>query len=657
MKKTIIFLVFAMLFYGSYSQETAKNTKLQSYFINAKVIDIKFHVDSKDIVNYDLTNIMSITNVKKSADGKGYDVCASTSLAELTEFIKRNIPFELVDKTGDAKAYTMATTVAQMASWNRYPTYSVYEQMMANFATTYPALCDVDTILATTPNGHKLLVLKISDNVNVAEDEPQILFSSTIHGNEGTGFVLMLRLADYLLSNYATSPQIANLVNQIELWIAPLANPDGCYNSNNNTISQTASVRYNANGSDLNRDYPRPDNNLNTDSSTWEPETKAFIKFAKKHHFNLGVNFHDGYEVVNFPWDTWTSAENTSADDAWWRRVSRRYADSTQLYAGTTLGTGYFTYEDDGITEGADWYYAYGSRQDYMNFFQYCREVTIELSLTQPASTTDLPAFWNAHYRSFLNYIRESLYGIRGIVTDACSGQPVKTKVWVNSYDQTNDSSQVYSQLPLGNYFKYINQGTYQVTFSAPGYQSKTVSNVSVSNYAATVLNVQLTPNTAPDAQFGYAINGFTVNFSNNSTNATSYLWKFGDGGTSTLANPSHTYASLGSQVVTLKAFKQNCLDSIVSSLLLTSVNESGALFLSQFTIPNPVKDQLIIRVNNPLQHPVVIRLVSIDGSIVYEGKLNGQDFSYDVNKYSGGIYLLRLESETQSGVMKLIKL
>ncbi|HNW54983.1 MAG TPA: M14 family zinc carboxypeptidase, partial [Bacteroidales bacterium] len=492
---------------------------------------IKFNITDKVQLKNDLTNIMSIDNVRSLPNNQGYEVRAYLKQNELQEFLTRNIPFEIVEIV-QPKAITMATTVAQMANWDRYPTYSVYEQMMVNFATTYPTLCDLDTILASTPNGHRILVLKISDNVNTNENEPQVLFSSSIHGNEETGYVLVLRLINYLLSNYTTLPQVANLVNGAEIWICPSANPDGTYRSGDNTISTSTFARYNANGVDMNRNYPCPDSTLNSDSTIWEPETKAFIKFAKKHHFNMGVNFHDGYEVVNFPWDRWLTTENISADDAWWRRASRMYADSVHLNAGA-LGSSYFTAEDNGITEGADWYYAYGSRQDYMNFFQYCREVTIELSTSQPAGAENLPTFWNAHYRSFLNYIKESLYGVRGVVTDSCSGQPIRAKVWVNGYDQTNDSSHVYSALPVGNYHKYMINGTRSITYSAPGYVSKTINNVVLANGQATTVNVSLAPAASPDAQFiGTITNNCTgtVQFTNTSTASSNFIWFFGDG-------------------------------------------------------------------------------------------------------------------------------
>ena len=56
----------------------------------------------------------------------------------------------------------------------------------------------------------------------------------------------------------------------------------------------------------------------------------------------------------------------------------------------------------------------------------------------------------------------------------------------------------------------------------------------------------------------------FTVNFSDQSTGATGWSWNFGDGGTSTLQNPSHTYTTLGTFNVTLITTGANgCSDSI----------------------------------------------------------------------------------------------
>ncbi len=524
-------------------------------FGTRKEIVFTFHADSKDQINNDLTNVVSIDRVRPSALG-GYDVTAYANKRSFTEFLTRGIAWTEVVRTAP-KAYNMATTTSQMSSWDRYPTYSVYEQLMADFANNFPAICRLDTILASTPGGHKILALKISDNVNQNENEPRFLYSSSMHGDETTGIILMLRLINDLLTNYNSSAKILNLVNNIEIWICPMANPDGTYASGDNTINGTSSTRGNAAGEDLNRNYPDPRAGNHPDGLSWQPETQAFMAFAELHHFNMSANFHGGAELLNYPWDTWTTSGNPNASAGWWQRVCTAYVDTCQLVDAT-----YMT-DMGGVTEGGDWFVITGGRQDYMNYFQYCREVTAEIDVTKTTETQNLGAAWNRNYRGLYNYMQESLFGLRGLVTDSCSGLPIKAKVWISSYDQANDSSQVYSFLPVGDYHKYLTEGTYSVTFSAPGYASKTVNNVVIANGSTTVVNVAFAPS-LPAANF-IADETSTctgvVNFSDLSTGgANSWSWDFGDGTGSTSASPTHAYTTNGTYTVSLTV--SNCKGS-----------------------------------------------------------------------------------------------
>ena len=87
--------------------------------------------------------------------------------------------------------------------------------------------------------------------------------------------------------------------------------------------------------------------------------------------------------------------------------------------------------------------------------------------------------------------MEQSLFGLRGIVTDSITGNPLKAKIEISNHDI--DSSHVYSNLPIGNYNRYLYQGNYDVTFSKSGYHSKTL-NVSVLNNTITIEDIQLVP-------------------------------------------------------------------------------------------------------------------------------------------------------------------
>ncbi len=62
-----------------------------------------------------------------------------------------------------------------------------------------------------------------------------------------------------------------------------------------------------------------------------------------------------------------------------------------------------------------------------------------------------LPAHREYNYRSFLNYIKQAAYGIRVIVTDLFSGEPLEAKIEIP--DHFMDNSHVFSELPHGDYY------------------------------------------------------------------------------------------------------------------------------------------------------------------------------------------------------------
>lgn len=403
-------------------------------------------------------------------------------------FLDLGISYELSPRGAKYGELSMATTYEQMASWNKYPTYSVYCAMMDTFQRRFPALCRVDTILAATPNNHSLFACYVGSNLDGSEQRPQFFYTSTMHGDEQTGFVMMLRLIDYMLNNYYTDAQVRNIMDNVDLWICPVENPDGMYASNDNTMGGwswggSGSTRANANGVDLNRQYPV----VGQAAKSYEPEIQGMMDFATQHHFVMSANFHGGAELFNFPWDYWTTSEVAHADESWWWLQGRAFADTCHKYGSS----GYFMEEYDGVTPGGDWYVIDGSRQDYMNYYQHCREVTIEISEDKSPSASQLPQFWNSLKHSLLNYVEECLNGFNGTVTDSITGEPLEALVTIQNHDI--NYSEVYSHLPEGKYYRPIKAGVYNVTYSTEGYVSKTVQVTTVDGTAQQV-DVQLVP-------------------------------------------------------------------------------------------------------------------------------------------------------------------
>ncbi|NLH51366.1 MAG: T9SS type A sorting domain-containing protein [Bacteroidales bacterium] len=523
MKFKLYFLCFLIL--SSFTPIFGQKLNADDYLQRKGEVYFSFRIDDFNRLS-ELTKIISLDAV--SAEG---EVRAYANAKEFSRFTELGIPFEVLPHPGDSPEPVPMSDYDDLKSrnnWNTYPTYDAYVQMMNDFASNYPNLCQVFQF-GTSVQGRKLLMAKITSNVN--QKKPRFFYTSTIHGDETGGYVLCLRMIDYLLSNYGTNPRVTNLVDNVEIFINPLANPDGTYKGGNNTVN--GAIRYNANYVDLNRNFPDPADGPHPDGNSWQPETVAFMSLADNYFFNLSANFHGGAEVVNYPWDTWSRLHT---DNTWWIFVSRQYADTAHAHSPT----GYMAGFNNGITNGYAWYRITGGRQDYMTYFQQGREFTLEISNTKLYPASQLPNLWEYNYRSMLSYIEQSLYGIRGIITDSITGQPIRAMVFIKNYDKVIDSSMVFSRLPYGNYHRFVSPGTWALEFSAPGYVTKTVTGVQTSNFNTTYVNVQLRP-------LGVWANfeadrtriqpGETVSFTDLSVGgATNWQWSFPG------ANPSASY-------------------------------------------------------------------------------------------------------------------
>jgi len=314
----------------------------------------------------------------------------------------------------------------------------------------------------------------------------------------------MLKLADYLLSNYGDNSLADRLVDNTEIWINPLANPDGTYFSGNESVS--GARRGNFAGQDLNRDFPDAITGEHPDSVSYQPETLAMMKFMKKYKPDLSANFHGGAEVINYPWDTWT---HTHADEEWYKLISKDYADTVKAHSDD-----YFLSFTDGITRGIDWYRIQGGRMDYVNYFLNSREVTMEISNTKMPSESKLPELWQYNRSALLHYMEQVLFGVAGSVLDSESGNPVKALIEVADHEL--DNSHIFSDSINGSWFRFLKEGTYTINVSAPAYFDESIEGVQVYDRQLTRLDVRMTSlatsvNEIQDGITNIRVNGSTV--------------------------------------------------------------------------------------------------------------------------------------------------
>ena len=133
-----------------------------------------------------------------------------------------------------------------------------------------------------------------------------------------------------------------------------------------------------------------------------------------------------------------------------------------------------------------------------------------------------------------------------------------------------------------------------------------------------------------------------SVNFLNQSFNAISYSWDFGDGGTSTLTNPSHTYTAFGNYTVTLVTINVlGCSDTLVKAAYI------------KMSPPQVTINSLPLDGCSPIIHTFTTTITSNDPVVNYLWDFGDGTTSIAVNPthtFGTGVYVIKLFITTVSG-------
>jgi PKD repeat protein len=155
-------------------------------------------------------------------------------------------------------------------------------------------------------------------------------------------------------------------------------------------------------------------------------------------------------------------------------------------------------------------------------------------------------------------------------------------------------------------------------------------------------------------------VGGGTVYFTNTSTGATTYLWLFGTGDTSTAFSPSYAYTQPGIYTVTLIATNYNCRDTLSQTLTVVRAeptNPSSLLGGSSGTIafyPNPAVEQVFLRVPPPPQASLWrAALCDAVGKVVREWHFSQEGvYPLSLQGLASGYYILQV-SDTGGAVFR----
>ena len=256
-----------------------------------------------------------------------------------------------------------------------------------NMAALFPDLITIKAPVSstTTINGEPIYYVKLSDNPNETENEPQVLYTGMHHAREPIGMQHLLYYMYYLLENYATNEEIRQLVDNTEMYFVPIFNVDG-YQHNINTNPNGSGMwrknrRNNGDGSfgiDINRNYgffwgyddegssPYPSEETYRGPAPFsEPETQIMKEFCESHDFKIALNYHSYSNLLLYPWGY---TEDICPDDNVFAEYSRRMTADNQY----TYGPGSTTiYPSNGGSD--DW--MYGEQTTKNKILSYTPEI------------------------------------------------------------------------------------------------------------------------------------------------------------------------------------------------------------------------------------------------------------------------------------------
>lgn len=190
------------------------------------------------------------------------------------------------------------------------------------------------------------------------------------------------------------------------------------------------------------------------------------------------------------------------------------------------------------------------------------------------------------------------------------------------------------------------------LTITTPG--SYYLESTSVGNCVFSSSPISVNYAASPSAQFSFSVNQNFVSFNNQSNNAISHYWSFGDGNSSTLTNPGHTYSNPGTYQVSLMVTNECGISSTSYSVIIISP-PSGIYdleLLDQISVgPNPSTGNIVFQV--PYEG-IDITILDLSGRIIFSRSSSTyQDFEY--SGLSTGQYLVRFR--TASGASRIVKI
>jgi len=388
----------------------------------------------------------------------------------------------------------------------------------------------LDTIGYSSQENIPILLVRISDNVDVKEDEPRVLFVGQIHAEEVLGVETVLDLMHDLLFPDASHYTHMNILkNYLDIWIIPTANPEGLnvvhegldmsYRKNKRDFSPTGpypngvfdydpSIGNDVDGVDLNRNFDFNwafgDTFLEPDNSDYashydyykgeepfsEGEAIALRDLALENDFVFSVVWHSSRSgnLSEKVFTSWRWEETKDSPDL---DIMKSISDHFAGLIETEDGTGTYLSVYSGSRNGKlhDWFYR---ETGCIQYLVECGTANLQpdSSLLEDTIDRTKPAMVYLMDRT-IGYYADAAQ-ITGIVYDANTNEPIEGAI-VEILEHTGSVLKPRLTNEFGRYRRILNVGTYTLSVRAEGYLSQELTAVA-NNSGSTTANVLLDP-------------------------------------------------------------------------------------------------------------------------------------------------------------------
>lgn len=378
-----------------------------------------------------------------------------------------------------------------------YHTFDEVWAYLDSLNNIYPDLMVLDTLGYSQFDGLPLPLVKISDNPEMEEDEITVLYDGIHHAREPISIEICLKLIAYLLENYGNDTDVDFWVDETEIFILPMINPEGWkyitdgnlpfpyWRKNKRDNDENGSFSQLTDGVDLNRNYPAawsagdPVMSSEIYRGPWpfsESELLARKQLVLQQKPVMSITYHSYGEVVIYA----NSLGGTYfPDNDYISQVAQQLASNITNIYGSNYDWGYFMIEA-GLsnfwmyTEAGCFEYCIETGQDFIPSYQMADAVSDE----------------NLQGALFLlDRVRGP--GITGLVTDSVTGEPLAATYKVLEMYHPMMTPRSADSLH-GRFFRPLMPGTYSIEFTMDGYYTKVVEDIVVTGNDYTSIEVEL---------------------------------------------------------------------------------------------------------------------------------------------------------------------